>query len=133
MKKTKQKSNPFSLSDGFYIYQECDNVANGRNARLLSPTFFLTAMEQICVQFRYYMYGSDTSNVLRLLVKRQNSEDELWVKTGLQSTAWLKGAVTVSNSTNQGLSVSVHFQAKRTQYIVASNACRGFEIRRKYW
>ncbi|XP_051914405.1 IgGFc-binding protein-like [Hippocampus zosterae] len=96
---------------GFYIYQECDNVASGRNTRLLSPTFFLTATEQICVQFRYYMYGLDDSNVLRLLAKRPNSEDELWVKTGFQSPSWLKGAVTVSNSTNQALTIV--FEAQR--------------------
>ncbi|XP_019732999.1 zonadhesin, like [Hippocampus comes] len=96
---------------GFYIYQECDNVANGRNTRLLSPTFFLTATEQICVQFRYYMYGLDNSNVLRLLAKRPNREDELWVKTGFQSPSWLKGAVTVSNSTNQELTIV--FEAQR--------------------
>ncbi|XP_019745150.1 zonadhesin-like, partial [Hippocampus comes] len=57
------------------------------------------------------MYGLDNSNVLRLLAKRPNREDELWVKTGFQSPSWLKGAVTVSNSTNQELTIV--FEAQR--------------------
>ncbi|XP_061619132.1 LOW QUALITY PROTEIN: zonadhesin, like [Phyllopteryx taeniolatus] len=95
---------------GFYIYQECDNMANGQKTRLMSSTFLMPA-SQICVQFRYYMYGSDRSNLLRVLAKRSNSEDELWKKTGIQSTSWLKGAITVSNSDSQ--EVTIVFEAQR--------------------
>ncbi|XP_077400930.1 zonadhesin, like isoform X2 [Vanacampus margaritifer] len=85
-------------------------MADGRKIRLLSPTY-LEAPAQICVQFRYYMYGSDSSNVLRLLAKRLISEEELWKKTGLQSPSWLKGAITVANPSNQDLTIV--FEAQR--------------------
>ncbi|XP_061525695.1 zonadhesin, like [Phycodurus eques] len=95
---------------GFYIYQECDNVGNGQKIRLLSSTILMPP-SQICVQFRYYMYGSDNSNLLRVLAKRPNSEDELWKKTGTQSKSWLKGDITVSNSDSQ--EVTIVFEAQR--------------------
>ncbi|XP_077357683.1 IgGFc-binding protein-like isoform X3 [Festucalex cinctus] len=96
--------------NGFYIYQECDNVVNGHKTRLLSPTY-LDAAAQICVQFRYYMYGSDNTYVLRLLAKRPNSVEELWTKTGPQSPSWLMGSVTVANPGNQDLTIV--FEAQR--------------------
>ncbi|XP_061664711.1 zonadhesin, like isoform X2 [Syngnathoides biaculeatus] len=96
--------------EGFYIYQECDNVANGQKIRLLSPTLS-TPPSQICVQFRYYMYGSDGSNLLRVLAKRPNGESELWKRTGFQSPSWLKGAIAVPNSNSQ--EVAIVFEAQR--------------------
>ncbi|XP_063756545.1 LOW QUALITY PROTEIN: zonadhesin, like [Eleginops maclovinus] len=96
--------------EGFYIYHECDNVPNGQKVRLLSPALS-TSATQICVQFRYYMYGSDSNNLLRVLAKRPGSEDEVWKKTGFQSPAWLKGSITVSKSSSE--SVNIVFEAKR--------------------
>ncbi|XP_057711322.1 zonadhesin, like isoform X4 [Corythoichthys intestinalis] len=96
--------------EGAYIYQECDNVANGHHTRLLSPTL-LTEASQICVQFRYYMYGLDGSNHLRVLVKTTNDEEELWKRTGIQSPSWLEGDVTVPNSSNQA--ITIVFEAQR--------------------
>nr|XP_049615661.1 zonadhesin, like isoform X24 [Syngnathus scovelli] len=97
--------------NGSYIYQEGDNFGKGQRSRLLSPPFFLTSAAQICVQFRYYMYGSDNSNSLRLMAKWQNGQEELWKKTGLQSPSWLKGAVTVTSSSDQ--EVTIVFEAQR--------------------
>ncbi|KAI5104311.1 zonadhesin isoform X2 [Silurus meridionalis] len=65
---------------GFYIYQEADNVSNGQKTRLLSPVISSTPA-QICVQFRYYMYGADDSNTLTVLAKRPGAEEMLWQKT----------------------------------------------------
>lgn len=94
-------------ADGFYIYQECDNVSNRQLSRLLTPALSSSA-SQICVQFRYYMYGLDSHNVLRVLVKRpEGEEEEAWKKIGIQSPSWLKGSVTVSKPSSQNITVSV--------------------------
>ncbi|KAJ0055947.1 hypothetical protein NL108_016702 [Boleophthalmus pectinirostris] len=95
---------------GYYIYHECDNVPNKGKARVLSPDLSPTA-PQYCIQFRYYMYGSDSENALRVLVKQGSSETEVWKKTGFQSPSWLKGAITVA-SPGSG-SVKVVFEAER--------------------
>nr|XP_043877411.1 IgGFc-binding protein-like isoform X4 [Solea senegalensis]XP_043877412.1 IgGFc-binding protein-like isoform X5 [Solea senegalensis] len=95
---------------GFYIYHECDNVANKKKARLLSPAITSSA-SQICVQFRYHMYGLDSQNNLKVLVKSANGETEVWKKTGMQSPTWLQGSVTVPK-TSTG-SVKIVFEAQR--------------------
>ncbi|XP_055358421.1 zonadhesin, like [Betta splendens] len=95
---------------GFYIYHECDNVANKQKARLLSPS--LTSLSsQICVQFKYYMYGSDSANALRVLAKWTSREEEVWSRTGIQSPSWLNGSATVSKSSSE--SVIIVFEAVR--------------------
>ncbi|XP_018526611.1 zonadhesin, like isoform X3 [Lates calcarifer] len=95
---------------GFYIYHECDNVPNGQTARLLSPALSSPA-SQICVQFQYYMYGSDNMNTLRVLAKRPSGDEEVWKKTGIQSPSWLKGSITVSKPSSQ--SITIVFEAQR--------------------
>ncbi|XP_067436173.1 zonadhesin, like isoform X2 [Thunnus thynnus] len=95
---------------GFYIYHECDNVSNGQKARLLSPALS-SSTSQICVQFQYYMYGSDSKNVLRVLARTPGSDKEVWKKTGFQSPSWLKGSVTVSKPSSQ--SITIVFEAQR--------------------
>lgn len=93
-------------AEGFFIYTECDNVLNGGFSGLQSPSLSSKAT-QICVQFRYYMYGSDTDNVLRVLAKRPGGgEDEIWKKTGYQSPSWLKGDVTVTKQSADNVIVS---------------------------
>lgn len=96
-------------AEGFFIYTECDNVFNGGSAGLKSPSLSSKAT-QICVQFRYYMYGSDSENVLRILAKRPGGgEDEIWTKTGFQSPSWLKGEVTVTKPSTDNVVVSIYF------------------------
>nr|XP_046237582.1 zonadhesin, like [Scatophagus argus] len=95
---------------GFFIYHECDNVSNGQKARLLSPALS-SSTSQICVGFRYYMYGSDNRNLLRVLAKRPESEEEVWSRTGIQSRSWLKGSVTVPKPSSQ--SITIVFEAQR--------------------
>ncbi|KAK5876154.1 hypothetical protein CesoFtcFv8_027151 [Champsocephalus esox] len=101
----------YPYGEGFYIYHESDNVANGQKVRLLSPALSSSSSSQICVQFRYYMYGSDNTNVFRVLAKRPGVEDEVWKKTGIQSPSWLKGSVTVSKSGSESLNIV--FEAQR--------------------
>ncbi|CAL1590396.1 unnamed protein product [Knipowitschia caucasica] len=95
---------------GYYIYQECSNAVNGGKVRLLSPAL-MPASAQFCVQFRYYMYGVDNANVLRVLSKSSSGEAEVWKKTGLQSPSWLLGSVTVAKPSAG--SVNVVFEAQR--------------------
>ncbi|TMS02031.1 Zonadhesin [Larimichthys crocea] len=103
-------SGDYPDGNGYYIYHECDNVANGQKARLLSPALSSSA-SQICVQFRYYMYGSDNTNVLKVLVNRPSGEEQVWKKTGIQSPSWLQGSVTVSKPSSQ--SIHIVFEAQR--------------------
>lgn len=92
--------------DGYYIYHESDNVANGQNARLLSPSI-TTSATQICVQFRYYMYGADSETKLRVLAKNSGSESEIWMRKGIQSPSWLAGEITVPKTTTEEFVVSL--------------------------
>ncbi|XP_068612287.1 zonadhesin, like [Brachionichthys hirsutus] len=103
-------SGDYPDGNGFYIYHECDNVYNGQNARLLSPAISSPASE-ICVQFRYYMYGTDHKNVLRVLTKGPDGEEEVWKKMGIQSPSWLMGSVTIPKASSQ--SVTIVFEAQR--------------------
>ncbi|XP_043953834.1 zonadhesin, like [Gambusia affinis] len=96
--------------NGYYIYHECDNVANGQKARLLSPVISSPA-SKICVHFRYYMYGSDANNVLKVLSKTSAGENEVWKKTGIQSPSWLGDSITVSKASSE--SVTIVFEAQR--------------------
>uniref|UniRef100_UPI0037E8B019 zonadhesin, like n=1 Tax=Semicossyphus pulcher TaxID=241346 RepID=UPI0037E8B019 len=100
----------FPDGKGYYIYHEADNVSNGKKAQLLSPAISSPSTE-ICVQFRYYMYGSDSRNVLKVLAKRPDAEVEVFEKVGIQSPSWLQGSVTVPNPS--GSSVTIVFQAER--------------------
>ncbi|XP_051800201.1 zonadhesin, like [Acanthochromis polyacanthus] len=97
-------------TEGFYIYHESDNVSNGKKARLLSPAISSSASD-ICVQFRYYMYGTDSKNVLMVLSKTTNSEQEVWKREGFQSPSWLKGSITVSKPSSQN--INIVFEAQR--------------------
>ncbi|XP_028285469.1 zonadhesin, like isoform X2 [Parambassis ranga] len=103
-------SGDYPDGNGYYIYHECDNVSNRQTARLLSPALTSSA-SQICIQFRYYMYGTDNDNVLRVLSKTDSGEKEVWRKTGIQSPSWLKGSVTVSKRSSQ--SITIVFEAQR--------------------
>ncbi|KAI4900182.1 hypothetical protein NFI96_023906, partial [Prochilodus magdalenae] len=103
-------SGDFPDGSGYYIYHEADNVANGKKARLLSPAID-TAQDQICIQFKYYMYGSDHSNALSVLAKHSGSEEELWKKTGFQSPSWLGATITVAKPA--GETIEIVFEATR--------------------
>ncbi|TNN41391.1 Zonadhesin [Liparis tanakae] len=101
-------SGDFPDGAGYYIYHEGDNMANRQKVRLLSPALSSPAT-QICVQFRYYMYGSDSANALRVLAKRlpAGADEEVWEKIGIQSPSWLKGSVTVSKPSSQSINSQI--------------------------
>ncbi|CAI5677446.1 unnamed protein product [Oreochromis niloticus] len=103
-------SGDYPDGEGYYIYHEGDNVSNGQKARLLSPPITSSASE-ICVQFKYYMYGIDNANNLRILAKLPSSEAEVWKRTGIQSPTWLTGSVTVPKQSSQ--SITIVFEAQR--------------------
>lgn len=104
-----------SAAEGFFIYTECDNVFNGGSSGLQSPSLSFEATH-ICVQFRYYMYGSEKDNVLRVLARRPGGmEDEVWQRTGYQSPSWLKGDVTVTKSSSDNVIVSFSVIAECVQ------------------
>ncbi|XP_063325159.1 IgGFc-binding protein-like [Pelmatolapia mariae] len=103
-------SGDYPDGEGYYIYHEGDNVSNGQKARLLSPPITSSASE-ICVQFKYYMYGIDNANNLRILAKLPSSEEEVWKRTGIQSPTWLTGSVTVPKLSSQ--SITIVFEAQR--------------------
>ncbi|XP_051561427.1 zonadhesin, like [Myxocyprinus asiaticus] len=97
-------SGDYPDGSGYYIYHEADNVVNGQKARLLSPTIS-NGPAEICVQFYYYMYGSDSSNTLTVLAKHTGSEEKLWQKMGIQSPSWLGASVTVPIPAGQTIQI----------------------------
>ncbi|XP_015254741.1 PREDICTED: zonadhesin-like [Cyprinodon variegatus] len=104
-------SGDYPDGNGFYIYHECDNVSNGQKARLLSPLITSSA-SKICVQFRYYMYGIESNNFLRVLSKPAGGEEvEVWRRDGFQSPSWLAGSITVPKAAGQSLNIV--FEAQR--------------------
>lgn len=82
-------------------------MPNGKKARLLSPLITSNATH-MCVQFRYYMYGADSDNVLRVLTRRDSGEEENWNKKGIVSPSWRLGSVTVSKAASEKITVSMH-------------------------
>ncbi|XP_066578814.1 zonadhesin, like [Amia ocellicauda] len=126
-------SGDYPSGDGYYIYLEADNVANGQGAQFLSPVL-LAPGSDLCVQFWFYMYGLDSQNSLAVLVQRPGGEQErLWEEMGAQSHSWLASAVTVP--TIPGQQVTVVFKAMRgmsascdtalDNITISSGACPG--------
>ncbi|XP_052417115.1 zonadhesin, like isoform X9 [Carassius gibelio] len=117
---------------GYYIYHEADNSVNGQKIRFLSPVIS-SGPSEICVQFFYYMYGSDSNNTLTVLAKRPHSEEQMWQKTGIQSPSWLEASVTVPIPAGQ--TAQIVFQAKRglssscdtalDNIVITEGACAG--------
>ncbi|XP_048883554.1 zonadhesin-like [Brienomyrus brachyistius] len=122
----------YPSGDGYYIYHECDNVASRQKARLISPAIH-SSLPQICVQFWYYMYGSDHLNHLAVLVRDSGTEEKVWEKVGFQSPSWLGADLTVT--TPVGQTVNIVFEAMRgttsscdtalDNIIISEGACPG--------
>ncbi|KAH0626046.1 hypothetical protein JD844_000749 [Phrynosoma platyrhinos] len=77
---------------GYYIYPEA-----GKSVQLESPALDSGATE-ICVEFLYYLYS--LGDKAQLAVKVQDPSGNistLWTRGGMQSSAWLVGAVTVQS------------------------------------
>lgn len=124
------------FAEGYYIYHECDNVANQNKARLLSPALTTSASE-MCVQFRYYMYGVDDKNTLKVLAKKPGGETELWKKTGIQSPSWLEASITVSNTRDQSIRVSlselVKVKPNKMTFLTSAINSSGYGMLERGW
>ncbi|XP_078389852.1 IgGFc-binding protein-like [Cetorhinus maximus] len=94
---------------GYYIYQEAGDFAKGQFVRLDSPT--LAVYGDVCVEFRYYMYGDNFDNVLSVYLKGSSIEQQIWSKKGAQSPSWLHG--TVDYSFKAPTNIKVTFEAVR--------------------
>lgn len=80
-------------------------MASRQTARLTSPALH-SSLPQICVQFWYYMYGSDHLNHLAVLVHDSDTEEKVWEKVGFQSPSWLGADLTVTRPAGQTVNVS---------------------------
>ncbi|XP_009873887.1 PREDICTED: zonadhesin-like, partial [Apaloderma vittatum] len=77
---------------GYFIYQEASNLIPFDTNRLESPDIVVS--EKICIDFWYYMFGSEDMNELRVLIQDSSGESVLWTRKGNQSSSWNYGAIT---------------------------------------
>ncbi|XP_041898315.1 zonadhesin-like [Corvus kubaryi] len=99
---------------GYFIYQEASNLIPFDTNRLESPDTVVSG--QICIDFWYYMFGSEEMNELRVLIQDGTRESVLWYRKGNQSSLWTYGAITHIFSTQR--KIKVIFEAVRglTEY-----------------
>ncbi|XP_060137932.1 zonadhesin [Zootoca vivipara] len=77
---------------GHYVYPE-----EGESGQLQSPDLDPAAPET-CVKFLYYLYSLDSKGQLAVKVQDPSGNvSTLWTRRGMESSAWLLGAVTVQN------------------------------------
>uniref|UniRef100_H3AS87 Zonadhesin n=1 Tax=Latimeria chalumnae TaxID=7897 RepID=H3AS87_LATCH len=81
---------------GHYIYQEADDIGAGQSVKLESP--IIVTPVNLCVEFRYYMYGTSQGSELNVQVLNASSSLVVWKQQGIQSSSWLYGSVTVPYS-----------------------------------
>ncbi|CAM9326592.1 unnamed protein product [Bubo scandiacus] len=77
---------------GYFIYQEASNLIPFDTNRLESPDTVVS--EKICIDFWYYMFGSEDMNELRVLIQDSTGESVVWSRKGNQSALWKYGAIT---------------------------------------
>ncbi|XP_071422998.1 IgGFc-binding protein-like [Pithys albifrons albifrons] len=99
---------------GYFIYQEASNLIPFDTNRLESPETVVS--EKICIDFWYYMFGSEEMNELRVLIQDGTWESMVWRRQGNQSSLWNYGAITHTFSTQR--KIKVIFEAVRglTEY-----------------
>lgn len=97
----------FHSAEGYFIYQEASNLIPFDTNRLESPDTVVS--EQICIDFWYYMFGSEEMNELRVLIQDNTGETEVWSRRGNQSSLWVYGAITHTFPTQRKIKV-IHFQ-----------------------
>lgn len=67
--------------------------------------------EKICIDFWYYMFGSEDRNELRVLIQDSTGELTAWSRKGNQSSSWIYGAVTHTFPTQRKIKV-IYFHNK---------------------
>ncbi|XP_009332378.1 PREDICTED: uncharacterized protein LOC103925393 [Pygoscelis adeliae] len=99
---------------GYFIYQEASNLIPFDTNRLESPDTVVS--EKICIDFWYYMFGSEDMNELRVLIQDVTGESVVWIRKGNQSSMWNYGAITHTFPTQR--KIKVIFEAVRglTEY-----------------
>ncbi|OWK62257.1 Zonadhesin [Lonchura striata] len=99
---------------GYFIYQEASNLIPFDTNRLESPDTVVSG--KICIDFWYYMFGSEEMNELRVIVQDGTGESVVWHRKGNQSSLWKYGAITHSFPTQR--KIKVIFEAVRglTEY-----------------
>ncbi|XP_013922929.1 PREDICTED: zonadhesin-like, partial [Thamnophis sirtalis] len=95
---------------GYFIYQEASNLIPYDLNRLESPQ--LLSSGEICIDFRYHMFGSEDFNQLHVTLLEDQDETTVWSQMGSQSPAWQHGLT------------SVYFE-RETSFQVAFDAIRG--------
>ncbi|XP_069753664.1 IgGFc-binding protein-like isoform X1 [Narcine bancroftii] len=94
--------------------------------RLESQEF--TVSGEICIDFWYHMLGSETQNELKVVIKNNLTEGEVWQVKGNQGSSWLYGSRTVHFSTNSN--IMVIFEAIRGQTHNGDTAIDNIAVRR---
>ncbi|GAB0193587.1 IgGFc-binding protein [Grus japonensis] len=99
---------------GYFIYQEASNLIPFDTNRLESPETVVS--EKICIDFWYYMFGSEDMNELRVLIQDNTEESIIWSRKGNQSSLWTYGAITHTFPSQR--KIKVIFEAVRglTEY-----------------
>lgn len=93
----------FHSAEGYFIYQEASNLIPFDTNRLESPDTVVSG--KICIDFWYYMFGSEEMNELRVLIQDGTRESVLWYRKGNQSSLWTYGAVTHTFPTQRKIKV----------------------------
>lgn len=99
----------FHSAEGYFIYQEASNLIPFDTNRLESPDTVVS--QKICIDFWYYMFGSEDMNELRVLIKDSTGESVVWSRKGNQSSLWKYGAITHTVPTQRKIKV-IYFQTK---------------------
>ncbi|XP_078524644.1 IgGFc-binding protein-like [Lissotriton helveticus] len=115
---TEQTGPPGDYPDGkgYYIHMESGDLKDGQHIRLESPSF--TTSSDICVQFYYHMYGIElsTESQLNVLLNDSSGLVKIWGVQGTQSTAWLRGSVTVPRRSGNPIQIVMEAVRGDTPY-----------------
>lgn len=95
----------FSYAEGYFIYQEASNLIPFDTNRLESPDIIVS--EKICIDFWYYMFGSEEMNELRVLIQDSMGESAVWSRKGSQNSLWNYGAITHTFLTERKIKVII--------------------------
>ena len=92
----------FFLSDGYYVYLECSELAEGVCARLVSRQVNFGHSGSRCLQFSYHMFG-ETVDKLEIVIRDYSGRElSVWGRVGNHGNEWLPGSVTLSTREIQG-------------------------------
>ncbi|KAM4771095.1 IgGFc-binding protein-like [Rhinophrynus dorsalis] len=88
----------------YYIYLEASNLIPNDVIRLDSPQLTITG--DVCVDFWYHMFGSETQNELRVQIIDETGQSVFWSRTGQQSSSWLYGSFTYRSTQVKNIQVN---------------------------